>query len=191
MLPQTAPGSMRTRIGEFDRVANDWIRRSMASRPSAQPNETWYVNVSSPMGLVRPALPRPVPPLPQRARRRSDQPKAELLRSEDVARIIPLSVRQIEQMAAEGHLPGFKLPGCALLLFDETVVRQQISIYVSALKPRGVTPCLNSVQPKTRTIISTQEKGFGTSATNWAEFPTGSRLGHLMSGRRGKSATAS
>jgi hypothetical protein len=58
-------------------------------------------------------------------RRRRERPRAEFLRAEDVARILPFSVSQIIAMAHEpGSLPGFKLPGCALWLFDETVVRQ-------------------------------------------------------------------
>ncbi len=79
------------------------------------------------MGLVRPPLSGFKGPA------RSRRQRSEFLRSDDVARILPYSVRQIEQMAAEGSLPAFKLPGCSVWLFDETVVREKISIYASTL----------------------------------------------------------
>src|ERR1700686_3748397 len=76
-------------------------------------------------------------------RQRPETRHAALLRSADVARILPYSIRQIEKMAAEGTLPGFKLPGCVLWLFDETVVRKKISIYISDIAHEPVPTCRN------------------------------------------------
>src|SRR5579859_4426032 len=63
-------------------------------------------------------------------RRNPKRPRGEYLRSHDVARILPFSLRQIEAMAAQGTLPAFKIPGCAIWLFDEAAIRRNISTYV-------------------------------------------------------------
>jgi len=123
-------------------------------------------------------------------RRRPEGKQGEYLRSHDIARILPLSVRQIEAMAAEGSLPAFKMPGCSVWLFDEAVIRQEISIHAAKLSQKHVAPCHTPSIPD-QTTISTSAVGDGTSDTSSTELNSGSRLARLMSGRHGRNGTAS
>jgi len=124
-------------------------------------------------------------------RQHRQRPQAEYLKAKDIARILPFSVSQITAMAAQpGSLPGFKLPGCALWLFDETVVRAWMSIYINGCPAKGVTPCRSRKMP-TQIAISRSVKASGTSATSSEASPSGKHFQRLMSSKRGNNATES
>jgi hypothetical protein len=113
---------------------------------------------------------------------------SEYLRSRDVARILPLSVRQIEAMAAEGTLPAFKLSGCSVWLFDEVAIRRKISEQIAETSQRQVLQC-RTQRAKVPTTTSTSAAINGTSDMNSAGSNTASRLTRLMSARHGKRGT--
>jgi len=115
-----------------------------------------------------------------------------IVRSNDVARILPFSKRQIQAMAAKGRLGAFKVPGCSAWCFHETVVLAAVSIYSSGLPLEPVTPsCRRRISRPTPTVTCSSAVTPTTSATNLAGPHIASRLAHLISRRRGKPATAS
>ena len=124
---------------------------------------------------------------PLRRRRPKREPSA-YARSHDIARILPLSVRQIEAMAAEGSLPAFKLPGCFVWLFDEAAIRRMISIHSSKQNQKRGVPC-HTPSTMDQTTISTSAVDDGTSVTSSTAFNSGSRLARLMSARYGRNGT--
>jgi len=122
--------------------------------------------------------------------RRPQGKQGEYLRSRDVARILPFSVRQIEAMAAEGSLPAFKIPGCSVWLFDEAAIRREISIHAAKPSQKRVARWHTSSTPD-QTTISTSAAGGGTSGTSSTDLNSGSRLARLMSARHARNGTAS
>lgn len=129
---------------------------------------------------------------PQRRQRRS-RTSSEFLRAEDVARILPLSVRQVQAMAAEGSLPGMKVPGCDVWMFEETAIRALLTKRRDVAETEGKTRICRRSSPRssTPTETSTAATMSGTSATNLADAASSSPLGRLMSARRGRSAIKS
>jgi hypothetical protein len=128
----------------------------------------------------------------RRRRAKKARPVAELWKAEDVARIIPLSVRKIQLIAAQGGLGAFKLPNCALWFFSETVVREQIAIYINGLPQPDVTPCGSRKKPKsTKTTTSRNAKASGMSGTKSTVSPNALRFLRRMSSKPGESATKS
>jgi hypothetical protein len=129
---------------------------------------------------------------PLRRQRRS-RAASELLRAEDVARILPLSVRQIQDMAAEGSLPGMKVPGCDVWMFEEAAIRALLVKRSEVVEAKGQTPsCRRSPTRSAIPIaISSFATASGTSATSSVAAASSSPLGRLMSARRGRSATRS
>lgn len=126
-------------------------------------------------------------PAPSRRHRPKGEQSA-YVRSHDIARILPLSVRQIEAMAAEGSLPAFKLPGCSVWLFDEAAIRRMISIQSAKQNQKRGVPC-HTPSTMDQTTISTSAVGDGTSVTSSTALNSGSRLARLMSARHGRNGT--
>jgi hypothetical protein len=124
---------------------------------------------------------------PSRRRRPKREPCA-YARSHDIARILPLSVRQIEAMAAEGSLPAFKLPGCSVWLFDEAAIRRMISIHSTKQNHKRGVPC-HTRSTMEQTTISTSGVVDGTSVMSSTALNSGSRLERLMSARHGRNGT--
>lgn len=133
----------------------------------------------------------PVSAPSRRKRTKSVRAKSELWLAEDVAAIIPLSIRKIQMIAMEGGLGAFKLPNCSLWFFSETVVREKISIYINGLPQPIVTPCANRKKPKTKTTTCKTAKASGMSDTSYPVSPSAYRFLRRMPPRPGKSATKS
>jgi hypothetical protein len=129
-------------------------------------------------------------------RRKKARPAAEFIRAEDVAKIFPLSLRQILQMTVEGDIPGFKVPGCSVWLYREAEVRAKIPALVNGSpQPSSETtsPCRprSPAKNKARTTTSKSAGARITYDTSSGAKSGENRLAQLMSRRRARSATAS
>jgi hypothetical protein len=126
-----------------------------------------------------------------RKRARAVRAKSELWCAKDLAKVFPISVRKIQDIAAQGGLGAFKLQGCSTWFFSETVVREQIAIYINGLPKTSVTPCGNRKKSKTRTTTSSSVKTRGIAGTSSTASPNASRFLQRMSSKHGKPATQS
>jgi excisionase family DNA binding protein len=173
--------------GEGSLLAQVSLLRAPSVADAEAVSREWLTGGVNPAGRTTPGASAGTSPI--RKRRARERPKTEFLRTEEVARILPVSKRKVQAMAARGDLPAWKLPHCNVWMFDETAIRA----LVAAAKPaKPETSCRHS--PPLNTIPTTTYSSAAkstTSATSSEDNDTSSRLTRLMSARRGRSATKS
>jgi hypothetical protein len=109
------------------------------------------------------------------------------MRAADAAVRFGLSARQVQEMAAEGGIPGFKLPGCAAWLFDP----QDLDNIIRAAKENS--PCRNAASRKAKTQTTTSSSAAKPGGANTSSKASASVSPYelLMSRRRGRKGTGS